>query len=490
MAGTTQPLEEVQVLRHENAVLRAQVAWFQKRFFGGGKSEKLEPAQLRLKLAEVEDARAAVTERTEQITYARTKGPKAPRPTAAESFAHVPVTETIEIVPEPVKRDPELYEKIGEERTFEIDVLPPKLVKREIVRPKYRHRLERSRAPVVAAAPARVVPGGYASAGLIAWIVISKYVDHLPLYRQEQMSVRWGAAISRRTMCDWVEVAAMWLEPVYRQMHQGLLAGDYLQADETPVRCNDPDHKTGSTLQCYLWVISRPGADVIFEWRLSRRHEELTSLLAGFKGILQSDAYGAYPHHEKTHAGVVRVGCWAHARRYFVEALGNHPKPARVVLRLIGRLYQLEAEWDEAKVGDGRAALRQKHFARTLRWLHRIAVDQSRRALPKSQLGIACTYLLNDWAALSAHPQHAVTRIDNNLVENAIRPSAIGKKNWLFIGHPAAGQRSAIIYSLVVSCQRHGKDPLAYLRDVLARLPAMTNRDDLAALTPARWQPS
>lgn len=490
MNDTTASLEEVQVLRHENAVLRAQVAWFQKRFFGGGKNEKLDQAQLRLKLAEVEDARTAVTERTEQIAYERTKGARAPRPTAAETFAHVPVTETVEIVPEPVKRAPELYEKIGEERTFEIDVLPPKLVKREIVRPKYRHRLDRNRAPMVAAAPARVVPGGYASAGLVAWIVISKYVDHLPLYRQERMSPRWGAPISRRTMCDWVEVAALWLEPIYRQMHRTLLAGDYLQADETPVRCNDPDHKTGSTMQCYLWVISRPGADVIFEWRPSRRHDELTSLLTGFKGRLQSDAYGAYPSYEKTHAGVVRVGCWAHARRYFVEALENHPKPARVVLRLISRLYQREAEWDEAKVGDERAALRQKYFARTLRWLHGIVVSQSQRALPKSQLGKACTYLLNDWDALIAHQQHADTRLDNNLVENAIRPSAIGKKNWLFIGHPDAGQRSAIIYSLVVSCQRHGKDPLAYLRAVLTRLPAMTNQDDLTPLTPAGWQPS
>jgi transposase len=478
------------MLRHENAVLRAQVAWFQKRFFGGGKNEKLEAAQLRLQLAEVQDAQKAVAERTEQITYERKKGAQPARPTTAETFAHVPVTETVEIVPEAVRREPDLYEKIGEERTFEIDVLPPKLVKREIVRPKYRHRLDRQRAPLVAAAPARVVPGGYASAGLIAWIVIGKYVDHLPLYRQEQMSARWGATISRRTMCDWVEVAAMWLEPIYRKMHRTLLEGAYLQADETPLRCNDPDHKTGSTIPCYLWVISRPKADVIFEWRLSRRHEELTSLLTGFKGVLQSDAYGAYPSYEKAHPGVVRVGCWAHARRYFVEALEHHPKPARVALRLIGRLYHHEAEWDRAQVGDRRAALRQEQFARTLRWLRAIAVSQGQRALPKSLLGKACAYLLNDWPALIAHQQHASTRLDNNLVENAIRPSAIGKKNWLFIGHPDAGQRSAIIYSLVVSCQRHGKDPLAYLRDVLRRLPALTNQDDLTPLTPAGWQPS
>lgn len=475
-------------LKGKVAVLEAQLAWFKQRFYGGGKSEKLDPGQL--KLAGIEAARAAVTERTQTISYERTKGASQPRPTPAETFAHVPVTETVEIVPPAVQQDPELYEKIGEERTFEIDVVPPKLVKRAIVRPKYRHRLDRNRPPLLAVAPARVVPGGYASAGLIAWIVISKYLDHLPLYRQEQMSARWGATISRRSMCDWVEMAAMWLEPIYRHMHRALLTGDYIQADETPVRCNDPDYDRKGTRQCYLWVISRPQSDVIFAWRESRRHDELTSLLAGFKGVLQADAYGAYASHERKHQSIVRVGCWAHARRYFHEAIEERPKAANLMLRIIGKLYRLEAKWDEAKAGAERAALRQAHFARPLYWLRRIAEGLGRRALPQSRLGKACTYLVNNWDVLVAHQDHAHTRLDNNLVENAIRPSAIGKKNWLFIGHPAAGQRSAIIYSLVVSCQRHGKDPLAYLRDVLTRLPAMTNQDDLGALTPAQWQPS
>lgn len=477
--------EEVQILRHENAVLRAQLAWFQKRFYGGSKSEKLNPAQM--KLFGVEAAAEAVRERTEKIAYERTKGGR--RPTPAETFAHVPVTETVQIVPEAVKRDPELFEKIGEERTFEIDIVPPKLVKREIVRPKYRHRLDRSRAPLLAAAPARAVPGGYASAGLIAWIVIGKYVHHLPLYRQEQMSARWGATISRRSMCDWVEIAALWLEPIYRLMHQALIAGNYIQADETPIRCNDPDHDKQGTRQCYLWVISRPQSDVVFAWRESRRHDELTSLLTGFKGVLQSDEYGAYASHERKHEAIVRVGCWAHARRYFHEAIEDRPKAANLVLRIISKLYRLEAKWDAADVGEQRAALRQEHFARPLYWLRRIAEGLSQQALPQSRLGKACTYLLNHWDRLAAHQRYAFTRLDNNLVENAIRPSALGKKNWLFIGHPDAGQRSAIIYSVLISCQRHGKDPFAYLRDVLTRLPSMTNQDDLTPLTPAGWQP-
>ena len=166
------------------------------------------------------------------------------------------------------------------------------------------------------------------------------------------------------------------------------------------------------------------------------------------------------------------------------------PRPVELVLKLIGQLYRLEAQWDVEEVGLQRAERRQERFARPLRWLRRIVLGLRSRHLPSSNFGKACHYLLANWDALVAHQRYAFTRLDNNLVENAIRPSAIGKKNWLFIGHPDAGQRSAIIYSIVVSCQRHRKDPLAYLRDVLKRLPAMTNQEDLTPLTPAAWQPS
>jgi len=482
------PLDEVALLRQENAVLRAQIAWLQKELFGPGKSETLDRAQLLLKLGELEKLAAASAPK-QTITYERTVS-KEKRPLPAENFARLPVQEVVEIVPEPVRAEPEAYERIGEERAFEVDVVPPKLFKREIVRPKFKRKADREQPPVVAPAPARAVAGGYASAGLLAWIALSKYVDHLPLYRLEQMSARWGAALPRSSMADWIGITAQWLEPVYRQMKAGLLAGGYVQADETPVRCNDPDEKKGGTTQGWLWAISRPGGDVVFDWRLSRRHGELTSLLEGYRGLLQSDGYEAYPSFAREREGVVWLGCWAHARRYFFEAAAEKPRTAERILRTIAQLYRLERQWDEAEVGAGRAALRQKHFARPLYWLRKLAVALRVRVLPKSGLGRACAYLLDHWEPLTAHLRYSESRLDNNLVENAIRPSAIGKKNWLFIGHPDAGQRSAIIYSIVVSCQRHGKDPYAYLRDVLSRLPQMTNQDDLTALTPAGWQPT
>lgn len=285
------PLDEVALLKQENAVLRAQIAWLQQQLFGPGKSEKLDRAQLLLKLGELEKLAAAAAPK-QTITYERTVSAEK-RPLPAESFARLPVQEVIEIVPEPVRAEPEAFERIGEERTFEVDVVPPKLFKREIVRPKFKRRDDRTQPPVVAPAPARPVAGGYASAGLLAWIALSKYVDHVPLYRLEQMSARWGATLPRSSMADWIGITAQWLEPIYRQMKAGLLAGGYVQADETPVRCNDPDEKKGGTTQGWLWVISRPGGDVVFDWRLSRRHGELTSLLADYRGLLQSDGYEA-----------------------------------------------------------------------------------------------------------------------------------------------------------------------------------------------------
>ena len=480
-------------LKAELADLRAQVAWFQRQVFAGGRSEKMpveSPAQTKLGLPETPPAAGP----TQTVTYERRTPNREKRPVPAEVFAKLPVTETIEIVPDEVKAEPAAFEQISEERTFEVDLIGPKLVKREIVRPKFRRKADRAAAPVIAPAPARPVAGGYAAAGLIAYIVISKYQHHLPLYRQAAMSVQWGAELSRQTMVDWVRLAADWAEPIYKLMHAELLRGHYVQCDETPVKFIDPDEKGRGTSQGYLWVVSAPGGDVVFDWRLTRRHGELTTLLTDdYQGLLQSDGYECYAAYARSHPGVVWLGCWAHARRRFFEAQPEQPRIAKAALRLIGRMYRRERDWDERKLTPAertRARLGPDGHARTMQSLRRLALWARQRVLPKSALGKACDYLLSQWAPLVAHLQHGESRLDNNLVENAIRPSCIGKKNWLFIGHPEAGQRSAILYSLIVSCQRHGKDPLAYLKDVLTRLPRMTNQDDLRPLLPQHWQPA
>ncbi len=479
-------------LQAENEDLRAQVAWFQRQMFGS-RSENLSVelvAQTKLGLPETPAAESA----KETVSYERRKPAREKRPIPAEVFAKVPVAETIEIVPDDVKAQPEAFEQISEERTFEIDLIGPKLVKREIVRPKFRRKADRMAAPVIAPALPRLVDGGYASAGLIAYIVISKYQHHLPLYRLEAMSAQWGAQLSRKTMVDWVRIAADCAEPIYKRMLEELRRGQYLQCDETPVKFIDPDEKSGQAEQGYLWVVSAPGGDVVFDWRLSRRHGELTTLLSDdFVGLLQADGYEAYDAYAKTHPTVVRLGCWAHARRKFFDAQKDHPRVATAALRMIARMYRRERAWDEQKLDPtARLAERLKPDGlwRTMASLKRLALWARQRVRPKSKLGEACDYLLNQYESLVQHLRFGQSRLDNNLVENAIRPSCIGKKNWLFIGHPDAGQRSAIIYSLIVSCQRHGKDPLAYLKDILTRLPRMTNHDDLTPLLPVNWQPA
>ena len=478
-------------LEQENAVLRAQLELFKRKLFGVGQSERVDHDQMLLKLSELEKLAAQLeAPKPQLVTYERQ--PAKPRRDRAEAFAKLPVRETIVIEPEEVKAEPEAFEKIGETRTFEVDVIPPLLYKREIVLPKYRRKDAPSRPPVLAPAPPRPVAGGYVSAGLLAWVVVAKYVDHQPLFRQEQMFKRWGAEISRQTMMEWIAQAADWGEVVYKLMREKLLGGDYIQVDETPIRYCDPSARKGETKQGYFWSLSAPGGDVVFQWQQTRRHACLTELIGPhYRGLLQADGYEAYPAYAREHEGVEWLACWAHARRKFHDALEESPQRAGFVLRLIGGLYADERHWNEigATGPDLRSALRTGQWTDRLRLLHRVATRLREKVLPKSRLGLACQYLLNQWDALLGHLRHGQTRIDTNAAENAIRPTKLGMKNWLFIGHPDAGQRSAILYSLVISCKRHGKDPLAYLRDLLTRLPRMTTKDNLDDLLPSNWKP-
>ena len=474
------------------AELERQLAWFRRQVFGQ-RSEKLvvdSPAQAKLGLPETPQAEPA----TRTVTYERRTPAPEKRPIPAEVFKDLPVVETVELLPEEVQAEPEAFERISEEATFEVDLIGPKLVKRVIVRPKFRRKADRSQPPVIAPALPRPAMGGYAAAGLLAFIAISKYQHHLPLYRLEAMSAQWGAQLSRKSMADWIRLVADWAEPIYKLMLRELIAHHYLQCDETPVKFLDPDEKGRGAIQGYLWVVSAPDGDVVFDWRLTRRHGELTTLLTDdYAGLLQSDGYDAYRSYVEDHPSVTWLGCWAHARRYFFEAQGDNPRIAQAAMRLIGRMYRREREWDEQKLTPAQRGVERakpEGLARTMGSLKRLAVWARQRVRPKSPLGKACDYLLGQWAPLSAYLQHGQSRLDNNLVENAIRPSCIGKKNWLFIGHPDAGQRSAILYSLIVSCQRHGKDPLAYFKDVLTRLPRLTNQDDLRQLTPRLWLPT
>src|ERR1017187_7024578 len=322
--------------------------------------------------------------------------------------------------------------------------------------------------------------------GLLAQILVSKFEHHLPLYRQEKMfHQQFGVELSRKTMGYWVEQAAELLKPVYRVIREDLQSGHSLQADETPIRYLDPDVK-GKSQQGYLWTYSRPGGDVLFEWRVSRSREGPKEFLKHFCGKIQTDGYSVYESLAKERDDLTLIGCWAHARRGFHEALVES-KLAAWFVRQIGLLYAVEKELREKKAGlKLRAAMRSWRSRLILARLRRAMELVRGRTLPQGLLGQAIDYTLKRWEALTRFVDDGLLEIDNNLIENAIRPSALGKKNWLFIGHPEAGERSAVIYTLLGSCRRHGLNPFDYLKDLFTRLPA-AKISQIKEFTPTGW---
>jgi hypothetical protein len=318
--------------------------------------------------------------------------------------------------------------------------------------------------------------------------VDSKFEDHIPLERQRQQFERLGVYFPKSTLCDWVEKAATWLLPIVRLMKEKLILDTYLQVDETPVKVLDPD-VSGKSVKGWLWVVSRPKGDVVFEFYPGRSKEEAKQVIGAFQGFLQRDGFGVYGSLARDNRGLIPVGCWAHARRKFVEALEAREKLAVPIIEEIRKLYLIERVAREKNLQPPeRHALREEKSRPILEALYPLLEGTQAKVLPKSPLGKAIGYALNEWEALKRFLEDGRLEIDNNLTENAIRPTAVGKKNWLFIGHPDAGWRSAVIYSIIVSCRRRGIEPWEYLKDVFTRLPAM-KQSELHTLLPENWKP-
>jgi transposase len=471
--------QSLAALQTENQLLRQKLELFLKRYFGGTKNERLDPKQLELLLAGLAtlSAPAPVVEK-----------PTPPRAASAVRSVRPPLpahleTERVVLEPAEVQQQPAGWRKLGEEVTEELDWKPAQFIKRLYIRPKYANA-ERI---VIAPLPARLIEKGLPGAGLLTQVIVSKYEDHLPLYRQEKIyRERHGVNLSRQTLCGWVEAAADWLAPIYREMKVALVARDYLQADETPIRYLDPDVK-GKSQSGWLWTYSQPQGDVVFDWNVSRSREGPRAFLKTFRGQLQTDGYGVYESLARERGDeLILIGCWAHARRGFHEALGEGRAAAWLVGQ-IGRLYAVEKQLREHHAGPQlRAAVRAWQSRPILARLRRALEVVRRRVLPKSLLGQAIDYTLSRWEALTRYVTDGRLEIDNNLCENSIRPTAIGKKNFLFIGHPEAGQRSAVIYSVLGSCRRHGLNPAEYLQDVFERLPK-AKTSEVKSLTPAAW---
>lgn len=426
---------------------------------------------------------------TQEVLVPVTTGKSAPRE-RRQPAAQVleTVTERIEPVEKVCAHCGKLKCEIGCERSERFEYVPAKIIRHEILRPKLVCPCGAG-AVSVAELPPQVIAQGQAGASLVAHVILSKFDDHLPLHRQQQQFARLGLNFPRSTLGDWVEKGAAWLQAIVREMKRELLAGDYLQVDETPVRVLDPEVQ-GRCATGYLWVAGRPGGDVIFEFHPGRGKEYAEQLVGGFQGYLQRDGYGVYSSLAKARPALIGVGCWAHARRKFVEALEERPKEAEPIVAELRKLYLIERHAREKGLPpEQRRQLRAELSAPILAALKPRLETLLPGSLPQSPLGKAVKYALNEWEPLNRYLQDGRLEIDNNLTENAIRPSAVGKKNWLFIGHPEAGWRSAVIYSVIVSCRRRGIDPWEYVRDVLQRLPAM-KQSDLPTLLPRCWKPA
>lgn len=342
----------------------------------------------------------------------------------------------------------------------------------------------------VAPVPASIVEKGILGDGLVIDVILKKFADHSPLYRQAGAIERdAGVAVSQSTLGSATLRAGELLGPVCAAMRADLLAGAYIQADETPVPVRS-ERTRGRNHQGYLWEYGRPGGPVVYDFRLGREREGPLKFLGGFNGKLQNDGYAAYD--KIGGPGLVHFGCWAHVRRKFHDALKLDPKDARSagILERIAQLYAVEREARDAGLdASAREALRAERSVGLLREIKEAILDARAGALPQSALGKACAYGLGQWPRLErfAAPGNGIVELDNNWAEQGMRGVALGRKNWLHVGSEDAGPRIAALYSVLETCKRLRINPRDYLADVLPRL-ADWNSSRIGELTPMAWQ--
>jgi hypothetical protein len=318
---------------------------------------------------------------------------------------------------------------------------------------------------------------------------MQKYEMHSPYYRQgKQFSEKYGINLHRNLLGDWGLAGANLVEPIYDAMIRHVQGASYLQVDETPIKFQDPEIQ-GKTGTGQLWVYEIPGGEVVFAWKTDRSRQGPEAMLKNFHGYVQTDAYSVYASLEKSRPDLTFVGCLAHVRRKFFEGR-EHDKESLWFLEKIGKLYDLERELREQKAEPHQRQTARQEVAVPILTEIKAELDKALPLIvPKSHFGKAVSYAHNIWDRLQVYTTNGILEVDNNKVENSIRPTAIGKKNWMFFGSPEAGDRGAIMYSLIGSCRRLGINPHQYLAEILAKLPSMKIKsvEELEPLTPSGW---
>jgi hypothetical protein len=328
---------------------------------------------------------------------------------------------------------------------------------------------------------------GIAGEGLLAHIITCKYCDHVPLNRLEGILKRHGVDINVSTMCDWVGKSADLLEPLVRRMHEKILKSPKINTDDTPIPVKSKKRR-GSTYNGYLWVYIDDKHNVVFDFTPTRSREGPLKFLGKYSGYVQADAYSGYDEFFRKNKSATEVGCNAHARRKFDYALDTDPIRAARMLVLWGRLYDIERKAKNENHSSAQLLeARQKQARPILAEIKTVLDEYKNQVLPKSPIGKAVTYSLNQWDALNRYVDDPMLDIDNNLSERTLRMVVIGRKNYMFAGSEAGAWRAAIIYSLVASCKLNEIDPFRYFRDVLAKVSTHP-AEKIDELLPGEWK--
>jgi len=489
--------QEQQRLAGENKLLQEMLRLLRIEKYGA-KSEQLSDRQLALLELEpgvaAEEIEIEAQRRDEEKQ--KLEDPTAPAPARRshpgrhELPAHLPrVEEILVCTPEQCRCGACGAETklIGYDTSEELEVKPAEYFVRVIKREKRACGQCEQSTVNAAPLPPKIVEKGKASNAVVVDVILKKYRDHVPLYRQAAILQRdAGLALSRMTLCGWVMQGGIWLESIREVLRAELLAGTYIQADETPVGVQTGE-KTGSNHRAFLWQYSRPKGPVVFDFQMGRGREGPRQFLGRFNCRLQSDGYSAYDRIGGE--GIIHCGCMAHVRRGFIDALKVNPgeSAAQNIVDLIAALYAVEKQARESGLNPTqRQALRQQASAPVLVALKSQIIAARQAVLPKSALGKACDYALGQWERVSVYLAYGEVEIDNNWCENAMRPTVLGRKNWLHIGSEEAGPRIAAITSVIETCRRLGINEREYLLDVLPKIPSWpANR--IAELSPTVW---
>lgn len=488
------PFEE---LSREELIDKAREQWYElenlKRMLFGVKAERFVGSvvpenQLKLALGMENAPAAAGDEQVEkaQREIEKLRPAKGPAQRGKQARQLLPASlkrETIVLQPQ---EDVEGLKKIGTLITEVLEYKPGQLYVKRYERPKYARA--QGEGIIVAPLPSRPIEKSIAGASLLTYFLVSKYVDHLPFHRIIKMLHRNGVMLNDATAGGWIPAVCALIQPLFKLHCQLILDCPYLQIDETPMPVLDKNTK-GKTHRGYHWVIHAPGLKAVYvSYHPGRDQAWPRDLLKDFCGRLQADAYGAYDQFEKSLC-IILHGCWAHVRRKFFEAQDNDRQRAEWMLLHIQWLYAIEQYAREKNMNpQQRQALRQEKAPAVLEMIHTWLQTAKDQVLPQSPIGKAVTYALSNWSRLANYIEDGSVEIDNNLVENAIRPIALGRKNYLFSGSHDSARNAAMIYSFFATCAKHQINPQQWLTDVLERLPDHpVNR--LAELLPQNWTP-